>query len=102
MQRSPTSYLIGIAAGSTEEQDCKIINSKLEQLTGIQGIEVSFQNISLADITSHYWTKANSLATAANSNKASRAHQECKYKWAPNALAVYIPSADKAEEARAG
>lgn len=74
MQKSSTSYLIGIAAGSTEEQDCDIINSRLEQITGIQGIEVSFENISLSDITNKFWSKANSLASATNPSKSSRSH----------------------------
>jgi hypothetical protein len=100
MQKSHKAFLIGIAAGSTEEQDCMLLNERLPKVTGIKGIEVSFQNVNQNGITQEFWKVANKKAEAISQNKNSRTYLQCKYRWAPNALAVYVPSADLVASAR--
>lgn len=100
MQGSHKAYLIGIAAGSTENQDCDLLNAKLECATGIKGIEVSFQNINQTGITQDFWKIANKKASLVNDNKNSRAHLQCKYKWAPNALGIFVPTEELVDVAR--
>lgn len=68
MQNSPTTYLIGIAAGSSEDQDIELLNKKLGEVTGIQGIEMSFQNINQQGITN----ESNEKAAATGSHKSSK------------------------------
>ena len=55
MQNSPTSYLVGMAAGSTEDMDYDAINEGLESIVGIKGIEVSYQNLYQPGITPEFW-----------------------------------------------
>jgi hypothetical protein len=100
MQNSYKAYLIGIAAGSTENQDCDLLNERLAAATGIKGIETSFQNINQTGITQDFWKIANKKALAASENKNSRAHLQCKYKWAPNALAIFVPEENMVDYAR--
>jgi len=100
MQRSHKAFLIGIAAGSTENQDCELLNKRLEHVTGIQGIEASFQNINQTGVTQDFWKVANAKAMEANSNKNSRAHLQCKYKWAPNGLGIFVSSEELVDVAR--
>ena len=45
MQRSPTAYIVGVAAGSTEDMDYQEINKGIEEIVGMKGVEVSFQNL---------------------------------------------------------
>jgi hypothetical protein len=99
-QKLVSAYIIGIAVGSTEDQDYELLNKKLEEETGITGIEVSFQNINQIGITQEFWDKANKKASATNKNKNSREHLLTKYQWAPNAIAIYVPSRDKIPIAR--
>ena len=51
MQNSPTAFIIGLAAGSTENMDYEEINKHLQDVVGIKGIEVSFQNLYQPGIT---------------------------------------------------
>jgi hypothetical protein len=44
-QKSNKAFIIGIAVGSSENQDYEVLNKKLQEETGIEGIEVSFQNV---------------------------------------------------------
>lgn len=100
MQNSPGAFIIGIAVGSTEKQDYEILNKKLAAETGIEGIEVSFQNITQAGVTQEFWKLANDRAMSVNSDKYSRDHLREKYRWAPNALAVYVPRKELVTPAR--
>lgn len=54
MQNSPSAYIIGIAVGSTENQDIELLNQKLERESGIKGIEMSYQNIHQSGITPEF------------------------------------------------
>lgn len=92
VQKSNKAFIIGIAVGSSENQDYDVLNEKLQDATGIKGIEVSFQNINQAGISQEFWKIANSKANKANKDKLSREHLRTKYRWAPNALAVYVPT----------
>jgi hypothetical protein len=100
MQNSPTAYIIGIAVGSTENQDCELLNKKLEASTGIIGIETSYQNIHQAGITPDFWKMANNKASLINSDKMSRDFLRTKYLWAPNALAIFVPKREMVNTAR--
>jgi hypothetical protein len=100
MQKSNNSYIIGIAVGSSENQDYEVLNDKLQEATGIAGIEVSFQNVNQAGISQEFWKIANSKANKVNRDKASRDHLRTKYLWAPNALAVYVPNKEAVTIAR--
>jgi hypothetical protein len=91
MQNSVESYLIGIAVGSSEDQDTTILNHRLAEVTGIQGIEVSYQNFYQAGITNEFWDIANKKAKATGAHEMSRDYLHGKYSWAPSALAVYVP-----------
>lgn len=99
-QKSTKAFIIGIAVGSSEDQDFELLNSRLEVDTGIKGIEVSFQNINQIGITQEFWKMANSKATKVNNDKMSRDHLRTKYLWAPNALAIYVPDKDRVSIAR--
>jgi hypothetical protein len=100
MQYSPESYLIGIAVGSSEDQDTTILNRELATFTGIPGIEVSYQNFYQAGITNEFWDIANKKAKATGANENSREYLKCKYSWAPNALAVFVPKLQMVARAR--
>lgn len=100
MQKSPSAYIIGIAVGSTEKQDYELLNQKLQAETGIEGIEVSFQNINQAGVTQEFWKLANEQATMVNADKYSREHLREKYLWAPNAIAIYVPTKELVSSAR--
>jgi hypothetical protein len=100
MQKSPNAFIIGIAVGSTEKQDYEILNQKLSAETGIDGIEVSFQNINQAGVTQEFWKYANEKAVAISKDKYSRDHLREKFRWAPNALAIYVPTKDAVNAAR--
>jgi hypothetical protein len=89
-----------IAVGSSENQDCDLLNKKLEEFTGISGIETSYQNIHQAGITPDFWKMANSKASLVNSDKMSRDFLRTKYLWAPNALAIYVPKREMINAAR--
>lgn len=67
MQNSANAYLIGIAAGSSEDQDVELLNKKLADTTGITGIKTSFQNINQQGITNDFWKIANEKAVATGS-----------------------------------
>jgi hypothetical protein len=100
MQNSVDSYLIGIAVGSSEDQDTTILNKKLEEATGIKGIEVSYQNFYQAGITNEFWDIANKKAKATGAHDMSREFLRCKYGWAPSALCVYVPKIYMVAKAR--
>ena len=91
-QNSPRSFIIGMAVGSTENQDLKLLNKRLEESTGIKGIEASFQNINQYGVTAEFWKIANANALKANKDKTSRDHLRTKYRWAPNAIALFVPT----------
>jgi hypothetical protein len=99
-QKSTKAFIIGIAVGSSEDQDFELLNARLEKETGIKGIEVSYQNINQIGITQEFWKLANSKASKVNSDKMSRDHLRMKYLWAPNALAIYVPSREEIAAAR--
>lgn len=92
MQNSTKAYIIGIAVGSTENQNFETLNKRLEKDTGIKGIEVSYQNVNQRGISQDFWKIANSKANKTNADKFSREHLRTKYLWAPNALVVYVPN----------
>jgi hypothetical protein len=99
-QKSTKAYIIGIAVGSTENQDFEILNEKLEKDTGIKGVEVSYQNVNQRGISPDFWKIANSKASQASRDKYSRDHLKTKYLWAPSALAVYVPQKEAVSLAR--
>lgn len=100
MQNSPTAFIIGIAVGSSENQDFELLNDRLEQATGIKGIEVSYQNIHQSGITPEFWKMANNKASKSNSDRMSKEYLRTKYSWAPNGLAVYVPRREMVNAAR--
>jgi hypothetical protein len=100
MQKSPNAYIIGIAVGSTEKQEYELLNEKLGKEIGIDGVEVSFQNINQAGVTQEFWKHANEKAAAINTDKYSRDHLREKFRWAPNALAIYVPTRELVNTAR--
>jgi hypothetical protein len=71
MQKSSSAFIIGIAVGSMEKQDYELLNEKLSTVTGIEGKEVSFQNINQAGITQEFWKLANDKASAISKDKYS-------------------------------
>jgi hypothetical protein len=72
MQKSPNAYIISIAVGLTEKQEYELLNEKLGKEIGIDGVEVSFQNINQAGLTQEFWKHANEKAAAINQDKYSR------------------------------
>lgn len=91
MQTSPTAFIIGLAVGSSENQDVELLNKCLEAATGIKGVEISYQNIHQAGITPELWKMANDKAKKVSVDTTSREYLKEKYSWAPNGLAVYVP-----------
>lgn len=100
MQSSSTAYIIGIAAGSSENQDVEILNKRLETKTGIKGIEASYQNIRQVGITPEFWKMANGKAAKSSADKMSKEYLRTKYLWAPNGLALYVPKREMVNAAR--
>lgn len=75
MQKLPTAYIIGIAVGSTEKQDYyKLLNSKLGKEIGINGVEISFQNINQVVVTQEIWKLANKNALTVSGDKFCHDH----------------------------
>jgi hypothetical protein len=100
MQHSARAYVVGIAVGSGEGQDFDELNDRLQDSTGIQGIEISYQNIYQAGITNEFWDIANKQAKKTGYEQNSREFLSCKYAWAPSALVIYVPDSDKVTQAR--
>ena len=100
MQHSPTAFIIGIGVGSTEKQDIELLNNKLTEETGIEGIEVSFQNVNQSGITPEFWKLSNEKALEVTSDRNSRNYLREKYRWAPNTLAIYVPPWEMVSKAR--
>ena len=90
MQKSPTAYIVGIAAGSTEDMDYETINKGIEEIVGVKGVEVSFQNLYQPGITPEFWKIANKKAEGTKTPKNSRTFMNTKYLWAPTGLGVYV------------
>lgn len=86
-QKTSTAFIIGIAVGSTEDQD-------------FGGIKVSFQNVNQVGVTQEFWKIANQKVKEANTDKLSRDHLRMKYRWAPNAIAVFVPNKESVNAAR--
>lgn len=99
-QKSPKSFIIGMAVGSTENQDLQLLNERLEKETGIKGIEASFQNINQYGVSTEFWKIANAKALKANKDKTTRDHLRTKFRWAPNAIAFYVPTREVESLAR--
>ena len=100
MQNSHSSFIIGIAVGSTEKQDYDLLIERLASAAGIEGIDVSFQNINQAGVTQEFWKLANEKALTVNLDKYSRGYLREKYRWAPNALAIFVPKREMVAAAR--
>jgi len=100
MQKSDKAFIIGIAVGSTEDQDYTLLNERLEKETGIKGIEVSYQSINQAGITQEFWKIANRKAEQTRADKSTREYLRTKFLWAPSALAVYVPTKEMVNMAR--
>ena len=100
IQDSPKAFLIGIAQGSTEGMNEQLINSKLENVVGIQGIRVSYQTIHQPGITKQLWDNANRKAKATKAPHMSRDFLDKKYAWAPEGLGVYVNNIEIADLAR--
>jgi hypothetical protein len=66
MQKSNRAFIIGIAVGSSENQDYEVLNRKLQEDTGIEGIKVSFQNVNQSGISQEFWKIANSKVNKVN------------------------------------
>ena len=99
-QTSPRAYLIGVAAGSTENMEFKSINEGLQKATGIQGIAVNYQTFHQTGITKPMWNIAYKKADTASTDKRSRAHNKTKYAWAPEGLCVFVTDKTLEKSAR--
>ena len=76
IQDSPTAYLIGIAAGSTECMETETINNKLSEAIGVEGVRASYQNIYQPGITPKIWQNAKKKAAATKTTRNSREFQK--------------------------
>ena len=99
-QDSPKAYLIGVAAGSTENMEFDSINRGLSKITGIKNIAVNYQTFHQVGITKDIWTDAYRHADNASKDKSSRAYNKTKYAWAPEGLCIYVTDKTQENEAR--
>lgn len=45
IHKPQTGYIVGVAVGSTEDMDYEEINQGIEDIVGMKGVEVRFQNL---------------------------------------------------------
>ena len=109
LQKSPNAYLVGVAAGSTEDQDLTGVSDYLAKITGIAGIGISYQNIQQPDITSEFWNKAKVKMEQTRSEleqagvtlqERGRKALRMKYKCAPSGACIYVPDRASVRVAR--
>ena len=83
--------------GSTENQDICQINGKMEELTGVEGAQASFQNIYQRDISPALWKEAEERAKVGlNPREVNR----MKHAWAPAAIMIFVPNRSNVGKAR--
>ena len=68
--------------GSTEKQILGKINEELEEITGIEGIRASIQNIYHRGVTPALWKEARSMATGKN----GKIDKTLKHIYAPSGI----------------
>ena len=100
VQDGPEAYIIGIAAGSTEGMSYQAINDNISDIVGVEGIRASYQKYHQTGITKDYWKRADQKAAETKAARNSRAYNEVRYKWAPEALCFYVLDKTKQKEAR--
>ena len=80
-------WSIGFCMGSTEKQDTVEINKELENITGFEGIKVSYENIyHHRRITQKLWKVAVNKSKDLEKPDKNRV----KHQWAPSGLMVFV------------
>ena len=104
LQASPTAFLVGAAAGSTEDQDLTGISDFLSKLTNIRGIGISYQIINQPDVTQEFWQRSSEQQSKREAEMELEARHwsfqdikrqglQTKFKFAPSAACIYVPDA---------
>ena len=89
-------WQVGFCMGSTEGQIVTKINAKLEELTGIKGIQASWQNIWQKEVTPNLWKEAKKKAT----DNSGTVNNSIKHKWSPSALSIFVTRREDLKPAR--
>ena len=80
--------------------DYEEINKHLQDVVGIKGIEVSFQNLYQPGITPDFWKLSNVKAGNTRTPKNSRTYMNTKYMWAPTGLGIYVSKKEDQSKVR--
>ncbi len=99
MQMSDTAYPIGYFAGTTERGDYETIARTISNHTKTPA-ELSFQYVNQQGISNKIWEHATKMASKDFPNQASSQHKRVKFKYAPSALVVYVPSMEHIHTAK--
>ena len=82
--------------GSTEKQDTTEINKELGNVTGFEGIRVSYENIYHKGVTPKLWKNAVNKSKDLSPPDKNRV----KHQWAPAGLTVFVTQREDVGPAR--
>ena len=94
--QSEQTFCVGMCMGSTEKQILGKINENLGEITGIEGITASIQNIYHRGITPTLWKEARTMATKAD----GKIDNTLKHMYAPSGIQIYVPERTMVKKAR--
>ena len=95
--KTEQAWQVGFCMGSTENQDICQINEKMEELTGVEGAQASFQNVYQQDISPALWKEAEEREKVGlNPREVNR----IKHALAPAAIMVFVPNRSNVGKAR--
>ena len=89
-------WQVGFCMGSTEGQVTTKINAELEGVTGIKGIQASWQNIWQREVTPSLWKEAKKKAT----DSSGVVNNSVKHQWSPSALVIFVERREDLKPAR--
>ena len=94
--QSEQTFCAGMCMGSTEKQVLGKINTELEEITGIEGIRASIQNIYHRGVTTALWKEARSMATKAD----GKIDNTLKHMYAPSGIQIFVPERTMVKKAQ--
>ena len=89
-------WQVGFCMGSTVGQVITRINAELEEFTGIQGIQASWQNVWQREVTTDLWKEAKKRTM----DKSGFVNNSLKHKWSPSALIIFVSHREDLKPAR--
>ena len=86
--------------GSTEDQQTDLLNTRIETVLGMKGVECSIQALNQSGIANLNWDKTDNY-TKASRNARSANWKQDKFKMSPCGLVIYTDDPLKVTDLRA-